>query len=72
MINKLRDIIKQYDDIMIKMSAPNIMSNISEYKKLAREEKSLSNIIPKAKKYIQKYNQLKEEIRECIVDLRDT
>jgi len=61
MINKLQDIIKQYDNLMVKMSSPNIMSNISEYKKLAREEKSLSNIIPKAKKYIQKYNQLKED-----------
>ena len=47
MISKLQDIIKQYDNLMIKMSSPNIMSNISEYKKLAREEKSLSIIIPK-------------------------
>ena len=61
MINKLQDIIKQYDNLMVKMSAPNIMSNIGQYKKLAREEKALSVVIPKAKTYIQKHNQLKED-----------
>ena len=61
MINKLQDIIKQYDNLMVKMSSPNIMSNIRQYKKLAREEKALSAVIPKAKIYVQKHNQLKED-----------
>ena len=61
MFNKLQNIIKQYDELMVRMSSSDIMSNIKEYKKLAREEKTLSSIIPKAKIYIQKYNQLKED-----------
>ena len=84
MIDKLKDIIKEYEDLMEQISSPDIMSDIKKYTALARQEKNLANIIPSAKEYIKKYNQLaedeeilkgddkelKELVKEEIVDLK--
>ena len=61
MVEKLENIIKEYDDLMLKMSSPEIMSDMKRYTELARQEKALSVIVPSAKIYIQKYTQLVED-----------
>ena len=61
MFDKLQQIIKEYNILTDELSKPDIVSNINKYKKLTREEKHLSSIIPKAKQYIKKYKQLKED-----------
>ena len=85
MIDKLKDIIKEYEDLMEQISSPDIMSDIKKYTALARQEKNLANIIPSAKEYIKKYNQLaedeeilkgddkelKELVKEEITDLKE-
>ena len=57
MIDKIEKLIKQYDKLMIEISKPEIISDIKKYTKLAKEEKALSIILPKAKFYIKKINQ---------------
>ena len=58
MIEKLKNLIKEYEELMLKLSSPDIMSDIKKYTELARQEKTLSSIMPEAKKYIKKHNQL--------------
>jgi len=61
MLDKLKNIIKEYNELMEQISSPDIMSDIKKYTLLARQEKNLSNIVPSAKEYIKKYNQLTED-----------
>jgi len=61
MVEKLENIIKEYDNLMLEMSSPEIMSDMKRYTELARQEKTLSLIIPSAKKYIKKHTQLVED-----------
>ena len=61
MVEKLKTIIKEYENLMVEMSSPNIMSNMKKYKELARQEKTLSVIIPSATSYIKKNAQLKDD-----------
>tara|TARA_B100000029_G_C17523706_1_gene940869 strand:+ start:72 stop:1139 length:1068 start_codon:yes stop_codon:yes gene_type:complete len=61
MIEKVKKIISDYDAITKKISDPNIMSDIKGYTKLAKEEKHISRIIPKAKEYVKLYTHLKED-----------
>ena len=61
MIEKVKKIISDYDEITKKISDPNIMSDIKSYTKLAKEEKHISRIIPKAKEYVKLYTHLKED-----------
>jgi len=61
MVEKLENIIKEYQELMVEMSSPNIMSNMKKYKELARQEKALSSIIPSAERYIKKHAQLIED-----------
>ena len=61
MVEKLEKIIKEYENLMVEMSSPNIMSNMKKYKELARQEKTLSVIIPSATSYIKKNAQLKDD-----------
>ena len=52
MINKLKKIILDYDKLSEKMSTPDIIANINQYTKLAKQHRQLSDIIPKANEYI--------------------
>ena len=61
MIDKLQRLIKQFNDLSKKMSAPDIVSDIKLYSKLAKEHKRLSPIIPNVNDYIKKYNHLQED-----------
>ena len=61
MIDKLENIVREYDELMIKISSPDIMTDIKKYTKLARHEKMLSIIMPSAKEYIKKHYQLEED-----------
>ena len=60
MINRLNQLIKDYDEISQKMSDPSIIADIKTYSQLAKDHRRLDGIIPKAKAYIQKMTQLKE------------
>ncbi len=61
MIEKLEHIIKDYNQLSNKMSDPNIIANIKEYTKLAKEHRRLNDIIPQAKHYIKIFNQINED-----------
>ena len=61
MINRLNQLIKEHDEISQKMSDPAVISDIQTYSQLAKDHRRLDNIIPKAKEYIQKTSQLKED-----------
>ena len=61
MINRLNQLIKDYDEISQKMSDPSIIADIKTYSQLAKDHRRLDGIIPKAKAYIQKMTQLKED-----------
>ena len=61
MIDRLNQLIEEYNTISKKMSDPNIVSNIKLYSKLAKEHRRLDSVIPKAQEYIHKYSQLEED-----------
>ena len=61
MIDRLNQLIKEYNIITEKMSDPNIISNIKKYSSLAKEHRKMDSIIPKAKLYIKQFNHLKED-----------
>jgi len=61
MINRLNQLIVEYEQISEKMSDPEVISNIKVYSDLAREHRRIDFIIPKAKQYIKQYNHLKED-----------
>ena len=61
MINRLNQLIEDYDEISEKMSDPSIIADIKTYSQLAKDHRRLDGIIPKAKAYIQKTTQLKED-----------
>ena len=52
MIDKLKLLIKEYDSLTQKMSNPEILSNIKQYAKLAKEHRRLSPIINKSQSFI--------------------
>ena len=61
MIDRLNQLIEEYQTISEKMSNPDIISNIKEYSSLAKEHRKIDPIIPKAKLYIKNFKQLKED-----------
>jgi peptide chain release factor 1 len=61
MINRLNQLIKDYDEISQKMSDPSIIADIKTYSQLAKDHRRLDGIIPKARAYIQKMAQLQED-----------
>ena len=61
MIDRLNQLIKEYNIITEKMSDPNIISNIKKYSSLAKEHRKMDSIIPKAKLYIKQFHHLKED-----------
>ena len=58
MIDKIEQLIKQYDKLMIEISKPEIMSDIKKYTELAKEEKTLYVILPKDKLYRIKWDKV--------------
>ena len=61
MIQKLIALVERYDNISEKMSNPDIIENLDQYKMLAKEHRQLTPTIDLAKKYILIYNQIKED-----------
>ena len=61
MIDKLKQILSDYNQLSLKMSEPDIVSNIQEYTKLAKEHRRLSEIIPEVKHYISIYEQIEDD-----------
>ena len=78
MIDKIQNLIEQYNNLSDEMSRPNAMSDMKHYAKIAKKYKSLDDIVNKGKKYISLKNQLKEyeeaisgsdeELKELIKD----
>ena len=61
MIDRLNQLIEEYQMISEKMSDPDIVANIKEYSGLAKKHRTIDPIIPKAKLYIKNFEQLKED-----------
>ena len=61
MIKQLNQLIKEYNILTETISLPETVADMTKYTQLAKEEKFLAAIIPKAKQYIQKHNQLVED-----------
>ena len=60
MINKIENLINKYQELSDQMMDPNAMSDMKHYAKIAKEHKSLENIVNKGKHYISLINQLEE------------
>jgi peptide chain release factor 1 len=61
MIDRLKKIISNYDDLAKQMSDPNVVADIKKYTNLAKEHRHLGNIAPKAQEYINLFNQIKDD-----------
>ena len=61
MIDKLHSIISRYDELEETMSRVDAMQNIKAYAEIAREHTAISELVEHAKKYINTYNQIKED-----------
>ena len=61
MIDKLKNLINQFDDLSVKMSNPEIIADIKQYSSLAKEHKRLSPVIPDINDYIKKFQHLQED-----------
>ena len=55
MIDKLQKILKNYLSITEQMANPDIISNIAEYSRLAKEHRKMSETVMLAKEYIKIY-----------------
>ena len=61
MINRLNQLIEEYNNLAEKMSDPTIIADIKQYAQLAKEHRRIDGIIPKAKEYIKQYKHLEED-----------
>ncbi len=61
MIDKLQAVITRHDELAEFMSQPDAMQDMKAFTKKAREHRSLNELVETAKKYIDTYNQLKED-----------
>ena len=61
MINKLNQLIEEYNNLTEKMSNPDIISNIKAYSELAKEHRKIDIIIPRIQLYIKQFNHLQED-----------
>ena len=85
MIDKLKDILENYSSLTEKMAKPNIINNVIEYAKLAKEHRHMSKTVTLAKEYIKIHQhiqddeeilqgedlELKELVKEELDDLKD-
>ena len=60
MIDKIQNLINKNDSLSEEMSDPNIISDMKKFTEIAKEHKSLENIVSKGKQYISLNNQLNE------------
>ena len=60
MIDKIQNLINKYNSLSEQMSNPDIISDMNKYTKIAKEHKSLDNVVDKGKQYISLINQLDE------------
>ena len=78
MINKIENLINKCQELSDAMMDPNAMSDMKHYTKIAKEYKSLEDIVNQGKHYISLINQLEEynevmnssdeELKELIKD----
>ena len=61
MIDKLQTVLARYDELAELMNLPDAMQNMKAFTKLAREHRSLTELVDKSKKYIKTFNQLKDD-----------
>tara|TARA_B100000029_G_scaffold504654_1_gene583881 strand:+ start:203 stop:1273 length:1071 start_codon:yes stop_codon:yes gene_type:complete len=61
MINKLKNILKRYDELAVLMSQPDALNDKNKFAEMAKEHSNLTSIVEKSKIYIKKYNQLKDD-----------
>lgn len=64
---KLKKILEAYEDLQNKMGDPNVVSNQSEYQKLAKEYAKQGPLVEKAKEYLSLVNNL-AEAKEMLSD----
>ena len=60
MNNKLQSLILEYEMLIKKMSKPDIVNDISQYTKLAKEHRRLTPLIQKSEAYLKLESQIKE------------
>ena len=58
MIDKLQTIIARYDELTKLMSQPDVMDNIKTFTKMAREQRSMKELVEQSQKYV-KYHLIK-------------
>ena len=61
MIDKLTQLVDHFQNIVNKMSNPDIISDLNQYTLLAKEHRQLTPTIDLAKKYISTYNNVQED-----------
>ena len=61
MIDKLKIILENYSSLSEKMANPDIISNVTEYAKLAKEHRQMSETVSLAKEYIKTHNQIEDD-----------
>ena len=61
MIDKLQTVLARYDKLAELMNLPDAMQNMKAFTKLAREHRSLTELVDESKKYIKTFNQLKDD-----------
>ena len=61
MIDKLKTIISRHDELAHLMSQPDSMQDMKKFTKLAQEHSSLTDLVEESKKYINLFNQIKED-----------
>ncbi|MBQ2325519.1 MAG: peptide chain release factor 1 [Clostridia bacterium] len=67
MIEKLKDIERKFNEIEEKLSDPEIISNMEEYKKYTKEYKNLSPVVEKYREYAS-YQRDKEDGEEVLAE----
>ena len=67
MIDKLKDIERKFNEIEEKLSDPEIISNMEEYKKYTKEYKNLSPVVDKYREYVS-YQRDKEDGEEVLAE----
>jgi len=60
-IDKLKTIINRHDELAHLMSQPDSMQDMKKFTKLAQEHSSLTDLVEESKKYINLFNQIKED-----------
>ena len=61
MIDKLQTVLARDDELAELMNLPDAMQNMKAFTKLAREHRSLTELVDESKKYIITFNQLKDD-----------